>query len=451
MVNTKMAANTKYEELLGRGEFLNAKTFGDVKNDMIIALTDSATPNEIKIRIAEWLFQKIYINYKLKDSDGRDDIYDHLWRALDECGGIILKASYLKYQDDVTRADTALNFYMNRFRNADTKYFILQLLNDVDLMKSYLQREDIDEEELKQHFLGWMSQTAVYEQRSNILDVLLRYYENDPEVRAAYDDMRFGGKTSRSLYDDEQSAHDPEVSKCVIAAGFKLYTDHYFTVEELDALADSGTNPIDHTCNGMLKKLYRSKEDRKIIKAIHTRLTIDNAGFPYSHEGRDITVTMSMVFCSVVRYITNIFSQDVKNTLLEILREEMDAMKELCSFGYIARSVNVLQGFDEKYKIELPFYKQLYAIVSKRLMNSLGDEDKTSELVTMGSYDPDYRNFYLEFIMNDVNTYYHEIKQEYGAIDVRDNIIRVLNMFVSSDGDEEFFALNNDLICVLIE
>lgn len=375
---------------------VNFRTFSSIVSQVYTYMDDPKCPVPVKLRFGEWLFKKVYMMYK-PPSDKLDAACSSLSKAIEKCNKMVPKANYLQYHNIDALNFLALYFYLHRFEDHDT-YFILQLLNDVQLVKNFVQSAVLDDEQLKSHFLSWISQCDVYEQKSNLLDVLLKYYPRDPEVRRIYKEMQKGD----NIYTNEQNVHDEDLSVSVISAMEKLMEWDRKNPAEIPP----NISPAEYWY-GYLKSRFPSNRS---IECVIERAKIDTTTFGPSGS------TIYMVLFALLNYIKK---SPKSRDILEVLKDELVEGKELCSSRYISAFINSLQGFDDNFSITIPFSKQLSAILSIKLA---ADLNKASEEVQMGSYDPEYLEAYLKFVTETLNKYLPQISKDYGEDDVRDTI-----------------------------
>lgn len=393
---------------------LDAKTFSEIKSQIIEYIKDDDCPSDVKIMFGDWLFRKIYMNYK-PPSTTRKEVCSDLIGAVDNCDKIVVKSEYLKFHDTIAMSLIAKHFYSNRFSDKD-KYFILQLLNDTQLIKNYLQDSSFEGDDLKNHFLSWISEVPIFEQRSNILDVLLKHFPSDPRVKAVYEEMRWGGENSPgSIYRDEQNVHDVSVQQSVTGAANALLMWHKQIIEagrnlfDMSEAGNAGGPSSVLTLAGIyLTDLYKNNTDKKIAEAIIERTKIDTTQF----IGSDYSFTIGDVLIALLHYIE--FSE-AKEVLTDILLEEMKEMVELCSSGYVARFINVIQGFDERFVVTISPEKQLYAVISHALSTGL---EKAPDNVIAGSIDTEHKDEYLSFVSRVINDQMSRMVSDYGKQDV---------------------------------
>lgn len=354
--------------------------------------------------------------YKFRGPD-KTEVTNFLIKPIAECKNVIPKGEYLKYHDVEAMSLIALHFYLNRFKDRDA-FFILQLLNDTQLIKGYLQRSDINDEELLEHFLSWVERAPVNEQRSNILDVLLRYYPKDKRVIALHEEMRFGGKGRKDVYADDQNVHDDEINAAVLNAAENLMdwgedASHQIIIEPPAGPGD--------WARGVLFSHFEDPKQRQIIECCLQRCAIDTTSF-----GSGFTI--ADIFFTTLKYIT---LSPTPEGIYPIFMEEMDNMKELCASGYVARCITVLQGQDESgdFDIVIPFSKKLHSLVSMKISNEM---EKANENVVLGTYDPEFKQYFLEYVCSIVNSNIVPIIEENGIKDVEENIASVLEKITDS-------------------
>ncbi len=392
--NTSAAArNNPYMKFYQANcQSIDALTFSDVKKDALQMLKDPKCSPEVKIMLGDWLFRKISRCFHMTDAVMEETCGD-LVPPIDKCQNTIVKSEYLQFINIDAINKISLHFYLNRFTHRD-KFFILQMLNDTQLIKNYVQDSRVTDDSLREHFLEWLKSSSVFEQQSNLLDVLLKYYGKDPEVAQVYNKMRWGKNKERgTLYEDEQNVHDEKLKQSALDAAEKLM--------EWDSIAPIKAPPgmkFRDFVIGMLYPLYSPKE-KPIINCVVERMCIDTT---YFGDG----FTIAELFLALLNYIIR---SDHKKELLKRLMEEMESMMELCASGYIVRFINVLQGFDDDYTVTISFDKQLYAVISKALVDSM---ETASESVIEGSIETD--DVYLNHVCQTVNAILGRLIDDYG-------------------------------------
>lgn len=410
------------------------KTFSSVKNKVLEYLADEDCPDETKIIFGTWLFKKIYMMFKFRGSD-KDSVCKDLIPPVERSQNVISKGEYLQFHDLEAVSKMALYFYLHRFDNQD-KFFILQLLNDAELIKGYLQNSNIKDDELIEHFLRWIELSQIEEQKSNILDILLRYYPKNENVKNVYEKMRFEGG-SKDLYNDRQNVHDEEITLEVSRVAQELMQwgyEHSFSDTRncpiCEEIKPGKETKISDWGRGYLCSKY-PEDKRDIIECVITRCCIDTSSFQGSGK-TPATFTIADIFYTLLNYIRhNPIDED---SLLSILIEEMDAMKELCASGYIARCMTVLQGQDPdgKFDIKLSFKRKLYAILSSRIGKDM--RETADENVSLGTMSPDHAHYYISFIERTVNKYLPSLLIENPTEDFSRCISKVLEDISGFEG-----------------
>ena len=402
-----LAAEQRYKSFYKNNcRSLDARTFSGIKDRVLEFVCKDDCPPHVRIMFGDWLFNKIWMYYKVAD-DKKAGLCEHLESSIDECPDTVIKGEYLHWRDVDAINLIALYFYLNPFSDKD-KYFVLQLQNDVQLVKNYVQDARITDAELRRHFIAWLKASSVLEQQSNILDVLLRYYSKDADVVQIYEKMRWGGGGKGCLYQDEQNVHDKDIQRSTIDAAEKL-----LKWDAEDPLAIPPETTFRNFVSGVLYRCYPNGK-RNTVDCVVERMCIDTTTFGES------SFTISELFLALLNYIGR--AKDSK-ALFEVLMEEFEGMKALCSSGYVARLINVLQGFDEEYRVTISFEKQLYAVLSKKLAEAL---NKASENVVLGTMEEEHKEEYLRFVQDVVNKEIPRLCADYGADDVKVTIIGVL-------------------------
>lgn len=407
---------------------IDSRTFPQVKAQILDYLKDENCPAEVKIMFGDWMFRKIYMLFKFR-GDALEDVCDDLVPAIEQCDETVIKSEYLQFHDYNAVGRLALNFYLDRFDDQD-KYFILQMLNDVELVKNTMNSSEIDDETMKNHFVKWLKSSPVLEQQSNLLDVLLRYYQDDPDVREIFAKMRFGKRGQGTLYEDEQNVHDEDVHTSVLEAAARLisYTQDLEVIEIPDGVKYSDF------MTSYMNRIYKDNNSRMVCKAVITRSCIDTTSFEGEDlEGKIKRFTIAEVLFALLSYIQQKSKEDAETarTLYEILLEEMEAMMELCSSGYIARFINVLRGFDERFEANITFEKQLYAVLSKAISDEM---KKAPENVMAGSFEPIHRPEYVSYIQKTVEDVLPRLYSDYGAEDVEMHLAHTLSDITGFEG-----------------
>lgn len=391
----------EFSDLITKCKFLTIATFFEDIKEVIDAVKNEECPDDIKLILAEWLYRKINTFYKPKKEEV-DDVCDNLKAPIVNCNHIVLKGLYIHYNNTDALYNLAKYFFENRHNE---KYFIIQMLNDVQLIQL------IPKEKMLEHFISWIKNTNNYDQQCNLLDVLLRNFPKNPDVKTIYNKMKYGNKTLVDLYRNEQSAHDEDITQETTRIACDLLD--WYKENEFDIAPKHGEQFQDIQ---VLDVALESIGEVKLLNDILIRAKIDNTIFQGGF-------TIMKLFIALLKYISD---SPHKIELIKRLEEEFAEMNGLCSSGYINRFINVLQGFDEKYSIKISFVKQLQSSLCHHVNLDL---QRASEEVIAGSYDEEYRDDYIYFICSSVTNYIPKMYEQYGKKDVDDNIIKAVEEF----------------------
>lgn len=385
-----------FEELTS---YVDSSGFSTQKKKVLTLLNDPDLPSDVAVMICNWFFRTIKSLYTVTGKD-RKELYKKGCKGHRRARNILTKGTYLNYIDRDATLEMAKFFYVNRFDPPEAggagKYFVLQLSNDVSLVKGLIQDPKFPDERLINHFCKWIKRAPLEEQRSNLLDVLLANYGRDERVKEIHEKMRFTGK-DKGLYGDQQNVHDEEISEATLAAAESLMT--WFA-----------RNPIPdeefELCKGdrgvwVRMKLtqtgqFEDAEGRKTLDLVLTRLTLDQASF-----GNVLKPFGIMAFImGLLRFIGCL---DAPYLTYPALKEEVTGMRDLCSSGYVERGIMVLQGVPgcEEFEIRISEKKRLFSVLSSKLA---GVMKNAPEGVLLGTCDEEHQSEYLEYLESKVQS-----------------------------------------------
>jgi hypothetical protein len=360
--------------------------------------------------------------FKMTD-ESKTETCSQLAPAIEKCKNVTVKGEYLGFHDVDAVTKLAVNFFLERFNDRD-KFFVLQMLNDVQLVKNIVQDPRISDERMKEHFVEWLKKSPVFEQQSNLLDVLMRYYPSDREVKDIYMRMRFGKKGKGNLYEDEQNVHDVDIQQGVHqAVGRLLEWD-----EKAGPLQPPPNTPFKAFATNLLQQFTRTQREKDCARLVVERMCIDHTSFPTTVGNLSRPYCISDVFLALMNYISRSKSRE---DMVGPLNEEIEAMSELCSSGYPTHLMNVLRGFDERFHFNISFEKQLYAVVSHSIQTRL---DKAPENVVLGSFEEEHRAEYVRFVRDIVNELIETWNQDYGEQDVKVHLASTLQSVTGLEG-----------------
>lgn len=390
----------KVHNILQRCKYLDTRTFSTDLQNVIDMIKDTKAPCEVRLILGEWMYRKISAFYKPKKRDV-PAVCEHLTQPIKDCNNIVLRGLYINYHNEHAMRYLAEHFFIHRHPE---RFFIIQMLNDVQLIQT------TPFNDILAHFLKWIKKSRNYEQQCNLLDVLLRHFPRDEEVKAIHQKMKYGNTNGKmmNLYNDDQNAHDEDISEETMKAAKELimwYRDNKYDNEPEHGQYYEEKSQLDMALEAITAKRTISLLDNIIVRA-----KIDNTLF----EGG---FTIMQMFIALCRYIE---LSPYYSALLDRLEEEFVEMDGLCSSGYINRFINTLQGFDERYSVAIPFKKQLQSSLSHHINLAF---QTASENVIAGSYDPEFKREYLEFIVHHANANLPKMVSQYGQKEVDENII----------------------------
>lgn len=374
---------------------INTLTFGTVRDEVRRRIKKGSSSTSTLL-FAEWLFHKLRIIWRASE-EIYNELFDPIKCAIANCTVPTTRMQYINWNDVDYSPRFMHYFYLHRF---DEVYFIEQMLNDSNLLKwnqNYLETED-----LRRHFIKWIETVSTYEQRSNLLDVLLRFFPKDNEVQEIYVKL-MGGKT---LYDNEQNVHDDDIHISVLKAVKELYC--WFKDNPL-VYSPSSQLTREQWLRGKLRDC-----DRLVKDGIFSRLAIDKTVF----EFKDDYITKKLDAFEILFLLVNfILSQDepASSSMMESLAIEMRDALELCITGYVARFMNAIQGYTEFFQFKIPFRKQLHAKVSHDISKEMFKLKESSNVI-LGTYDEEYAKEYYDFIIQVISL--PKLNEQYGSVDV---------------------------------
>lgn len=395
--------------------------------EVLKIIDDPSLPNEIKALIGEWLFRRIYIVYKIRDPAEKKDMALKFEKPIRNTTNRLIKSKYLHYNDMQATGHLALRFYRDRFQPVDDN-FILQLLNDTELVKGYLQDPSITDAELLDHFVEWIATAKTLDQASNILDVALRYYSREPRVIEAYERLRYGEKTTRNLYTDAQNVHDEEIISTTIRAALALVD---MTKQHAHVASKS---PPDYVRKNLVQHAPARYLDA--VDAILERIHMDTTTFRPKDSLRSFN--LFDVLLATILYIEH---SPIATLLYEVLYEEMDAGKTLCASGFVARFINALQGDPDlppSIRVTISSHKRIEAIITQRMSKCVVS---AKEEVCLGTVDDRYRKEYLLFLRDIANTALPDIIGTEGLTDEIKNGICIALKKIAGARDDESWSI----------
>ncbi len=411
-------------------------SFPSVKAKIIAAIQNPSTSTEGVLLFAEWFFHKLKIIFTASQSM-KKDLFGYVALAIKNCRTITIKMKYLHWNDVDYSQQFMHYFYTHRF---DQSLFIEQMLNDSSLLK--WSQNYLDPDEIRKHFLTWIQAVETYEQRSNLLDVLLRFFPLDKDVRKVHDELKNGD----TLYDNEQNVHDKDVEISTLKVIREM---HQWYQDEFPALRAKHPNVYTATLTSSdwVTKILLNAGTRKehpIIRGVLQRMSIDKTTFKF--DGKN-GVGLSLDTFEILFILLNfIMTQpdDLQTTMMSVLLEELCAAADLCITGYVARFINAIQGLTDRFQKVLPFWKQLHCKVNYDLSKALVGLPENSN-AAIGSYDNEYQKEYFDFIKSTISL--QALYENYGQLDVYQHLPSVLQIITGNSS----WKISNDKIEYTLE
>jgi len=384
---------------------LNTLTFS--KNYPVLkkSLFSKSVKPATRIAIGTYFFRKIYYYFK-PSSEDRDRMIKAVISAIEESNNIIVKAKYLEYSCPHALRDVCTHFYKHRFPKV---FFLLQMMNDQSLISMY------DISEMEEHFVRWIrEEDLTFEQKSNLLDVLLRYFPKNADLKKIRDDL--SGGSNLSFYENKQNAHDEVLNQETIQKALLLFQD-------TTKYHKADSNPYKEMPE-LLEEWY-GKSD--VLDGILTRTKIDNTQF----GDPDIRMfSISSLLYEILLFIQNA-EPDLRENLKRRLFEEFEDVGGLCSTAYVMRFMNIFRGYVEKYEANIDFKDQLFSKVSIIVSEHfLRKGDRVPEEVVFGTYDPEYKNAYVNYVLELIRDHIPALCADYGEADVKANLNQVMSRFL---------------------
>lgn len=423
---------------------VDSRSIGSVRDKVMIFLVTPATPPSVRMLLAEWLFTKLYRIFPTPEAL-RKELIPEVESSVREIPFITLKSLYMKFHDRDMAIELAEKFFLERF-NESEEDFLIQMLNDVMLAREYLTDPRFSRETLKAHFIKWITSIDVFEQKSNLLDVLLHNFGKDEAVKAIHSEMSKG----KGVYDDEQNVHRDDIQKTAMAAAAALLKwrqetypnsnfnlpsygefDMYLSGEGQLYQQEPSPDVKPMTFNQFMKARLRAmcpRVEDNVIRCVVDRMIVDDTTFHYeSKDEETVTIRIHEIAWATLDFID---LHESKDTMCEILAETLIPMHQLCASGYVTRFINVLQGFDERFEIRIAFDAQLYSILTPKVSDAFNQNPNAVN----GISDPEFRDAYINVFIDITNRRLPAIRKEYGSDDVDAAIVAVVNKMSGLDG-----------------
>lgn len=264
--------------------------------------------------------------------------------------------------------------------------------------------------------------------RHEIIDILLDYSPNfgreltnrlreiERIERLEYENrinnIQNNKKIKNTIYSDSQNVHDKNINDSVKKSTIKLiewYNNQDFENHILN-IFQSFEEIKKYILNKNTNKIYFSK----LTNALN-RIETDISTF-------NINITLKELFIALFIYIQ---LHEYKTELENILFNELIESDGYCSTGYLARLINVLQGFTDDFEIKISDFDQCNAVVTNYLNKKL--QENTDDEIYDGILTKSEK--YINFIQNSIASNINIWKSEYGDTFIK-NIDKVVAKFI---------------------
>jgi hypothetical protein len=410
--------------------YIDAMTFGKVLRKVKnCILSDELVGDDVKLMLGLWLFRKVDMSTSF-DSHSRNfsEIGEQLSESLRRVESVIQKCSHIDYSNYDVRTEVCKNIFMNRYTCTDEEnaFFLPQMMNDIEFSKCILctLTPTINISDLVSHFVDWIETAPTFEQKSNLLDVILVNFPDiaDQETREKFDtiqsELSFSPDTQsyeKSIYSDNQNVHTSFMNTQTLSILGRLCVDwKIFSTDDYspEVLAQIGYDPASAEAprtQPMLLGVGVTPEKMYInLLKNYIKVNLD-----LNPEGLEMPISELLKAIEercVIDHTTIFLGEDIE--VEEVLRvdfyDEMSDAIKLCASGYIARGLNSLQGFTGgNYSIQISSTDRVKGIVTHNITKALTSlpSGERKDMIIDGSLEEEgeERNIYLSFIRDTIN------------------------------------------------
>lgn len=261
----------------------------------------------------------------------------------------------------------------------------------------------------QQHNLEYMAEAADIMNEERIFDLLRNFEEPNLDRKTVQP------ANMKTVYDDSQNVHNSALNKSVIRATSHLY-DMYKQQYEIGNTSD---------------EIFQHKRD--CLREIECILVSK-----YASNESLITRSIKYIRDNVGTFGINISLQDVllclwswmyeqkeTDTLEQRLLQELQSAGGQCSTGYLARLINVIQGYtsDEKLSIRISEKEQYSSVIKQYLTKILKEcfDEKVMDGMT------EFTDEYKQYVKKSIEKVLKEWVRDYG-----ENIINYIPAIVNT-------------------
>ena len=402
----------------GNENIIDSKNLPRKIKDLMKMIVKPETTPEAKIKIAEFMGNKLFDIYRMTDNN-REIIIKELVGAIlnAETMSTPLRLFYLKFRDESISYPVSIRLFNSEVRNkmAVVPYFqILKFIlhSSINLRKEEHCTSVLDEFEN----LFNDDQVSIFT-KMEIADIFFLNNRNERahqmlrvireiefNLNQHEDTYQMFEEKLLTVYDDSQNVHNLNVNKSVLSACVRL-----MEIEQPNSFDPDKVKVILKLC---------SPNFSRTIDTVMERIEIDTSKF----NSESNIFGLYDVFSSLWAWINK---HPEKDNLYIRLVEEMSGMVKHCTTGHLSRFINTIQGYtdDEKLQVYISEQEQINAVLGHYLdLKCKNAPENVTESMSSESKQPFY-----DFIKEVTNDKILDILKEYG--DVHLHIIEVLKIY----------------------
>ena len=423
------------KNLSDRQNIVDSKTLFEKVKKCIKVIQKIDTSNEGKIKIADFICNKLSEMYKLS-IDKEEIIINELTNAILNSENLPLpvRLYYLRFRNVKVSYSVSVKLFHQNIKDKIELLGYFQILKYILKICDDLYIENIFDEILDNFDHLFNDENLSIYAKMEIADIFLlnnrtrRGNEMVDQIRHLEYQNLFNQELqeeniNNTVYTDSQNVHDTYVNNSVLKACIYLM--------EIEP----------PSCDFDLEKIEKelinlAPEYEQNIKTVVERIQIDTSRFTLD----DNSFSLYNIFSSLWSYINK--NSDIKEEFCKRLIEEIVLMESYCTTGHLTRLISVIQGFtkDEKLCIRISTEQQILAVLRQFLDISLkkADESVTDSLIS------DDKNLFYKFVITKINSKIPELLEEYG--DIQEEIISAIRFYTNWD----FWSIENKKLLKLI-
>lgn len=404
----------------GKENIIDSKNLAKKIRTCMKVLKSSKTSDEGKIKIADFICNKLYDIFRLP-FDKQEVIVKELKNVIFKAENmpVPLRLYYLKFRNEYVPYTVSVQLFKQGVRDKMRVIPYFQILKYILKSNMTLRKDEHCEAILDEFEKLFNNEKVSIYTKMEIADVFLlnnrkeRAYEmlnylRDLEynmIRNSYDTNNATMyQRIQTVYGDSQNVHGTELNDSVMKSCvylMELEPPNGFNAKEVKEI---------------LTKM--SPQNCDTINTVLERIEIDTSRFIW----KDNRFGLYDVFSSLWFYIKK---HPASSELYMRLIEEISAMAKYCTTGHVSRFINVIQGYtdDEKLCVRISYEQQIKSVVGHYLdMMMLNASEDVNEAMIGDDKQPFY-----DFITNKMNDRIPQLLKEYG--EVQEEIINVIKIY----------------------